>query len=409
MKTAAMSNFIAMFAIAFGLIASFGGIDLASLGAVFMLLAIFPALKNSKLSFLIIKRKFAILALLTCYILYFLGGIFVNKAPISEGVKHIIAIIVLLPFGIVAMHLGNQKNKIARAIIAGFCILMAVLIFDAIGNYSMYQMANPSQVPKSLEVNLGRGAFIALALFWVAMLASVELEISSRVRIFGFFATLFISTRFGMDLHIIIFLCASIAAMLSRTFPKLITGIVMFVPMFLIGLAPIIYSKAATIAKNTIGDNLPMSWGRRADMWLYAHDRILEKPIWGWGFDGSRKFDEIVKYAGYEWGAIQMHPHSAPLHIWMEGGAIGAALAIIFIYSCGLFLLNSSLSNKKNAWALNGMLTSIIIGWCWSYSVWEQWLWALVFFLIGFIALVANKSNSRQLNSHEGHNNLSEL
>lgn len=408
-KRAETTNLVAIFAISFGLISSFGGIDLASLGALFMLLSIYPFIKNLDLSARLAVNKLAIIAAIIAFVAYFVGSVFVFHYQFSKVAKSLITITLLIPFGMIAFNFTRQRRKVARAILGGFVLLLSILLIDALSNYSMYKMANPAQSPSDLEVNLGRGAFIGIAFFWVALLAIKEIGLSKKIEIMSIIAILFISTRFGMDLHIAIILIAFIASALSRVFPRLITAIVMLVPIILIAFAPLIYPFAANLAKNYMGENIPISWGRRADMWLYAKDKIFEKPIFGWGIDGARQFDERINYAGFEWSAIQMHPHASPLHIWFEGGLIGAMLAIIVVLTGAIYLLNSHLSNRNNAWALNGMLTSIIIGWCLSYSIWEQWLWALVFFLIGFISIIADKSPIINVKSNENRNYLSEL
>ncbi len=399
MKTEARNtNLIAIIMLGFGLLASLGGIDIATLAAVFLIIAPFLVFGSGDWKGLgdYIGKTWIFHILLIAIITYYLLIGFSEGQDISEGMKHVILVPILMPFAAKLILDGKKSEVIMRAIIAAFGFLLIFLVLEAISSYKMYRISNPTQAIKGIEVNIGRAAFIALCLFWPALYCARAIGFSNQIIFWVLIFTAFISTRFGMDLHIAIFLIACIAAMASRIMPRITTFVVLGVPITLVGLAPIIYNSIAVFAKNNFEASLPMSWGRRADMWIYAHNRILEKPLYGWGFDGSRQFDEIVKYAGFEWGAIQMHPHSAPMHIWLEGGIFGAAFFILFLVSAAVLVFNSNLIKKENAWAFNGLMTSIIIAWSLSYSIWEQWLWAVSFFLIvALIALTAQKNNSK--------------
>ncbi len=396
-KTDKTGNFIAGILLAFGLLASFGGIDLSSLAAIFLILSPFIAYSlkgiNSKKNSVI---RLFFFAFLIAIIGFYIGHSQYLKMPISEGMKHIIFVPFLMPFAAKIFREVKGKVTIARSLVAALAFLIIFLLIEALTQYQMYKIANPTQVIKDIEVNLGRAAFIALCLFWPAIYAAKHLMIDTKFIFLAFILMMGLCTQFGMDLHLALFPIACLAAFLARYFPRLITGIVFLVPALLISFAPFIYNSAAVYAKNYFGDQIPMSWGRRADMWIYAYNRIIERPLFGWGFDGARQFNETVQYAGYEWGAIQMHPHSAPMHIWLEGGIVGAILFVGMLFFGAILTFKSRLVSKRNAWAFCGLFTSIIIAWSLSYSIWEQWLWALTFILIGALASIAKSNDEKK-------------
>lgn len=391
-----ISNLMSFCAIIFGLLASFSGTDIPVLTAICAIAVLiyliwqkhWHGVINSNAKVLLV---FLPLVALVAYMVIYAN---INGLGLKNTKQYLIANLFTFPFFIYGIQSrANDTNKNRRAIIAGFGILVTLLALEAIDHYKMYRMANPNISDKSLEFNLGRAAYIAIIMFWPALLALNNLGKDKKYSVFMIIITAFIATQFGIDLNIIIFICVGIAALIATKFPKLVFSIVNFVAISLVVLAPPIYSNIANFAKLKLGDNLPMSYGRRADMWIYASEKIKEKPIFGWGLDGARNFQEKVNYAGYEWAAIQMHPHSAPLHIWLEGGMIGAILVALIILMGYFLALKSKRLSGKNAWAYVGVYSTILFGWSLSYSIWEQWLWAVTIMSIGFVYLAGNENN----------------
>lgn len=68
----------------------------------------------------------------------------------------------------------------------------------------------------------------------------------------------------------------------------------------------------------------------RAEIWGHAATRTLESPVIGHGIDASRSLpvrDEASRFSSLERSLLPLHPHNAFLQIWLELGAVGAALA----------------------------------------------------------------------------------
>lgn len=391
------SNLISFCAIIFGLLASFGGIDITSLAVLIALGGLFLLIQKKQLNQFLKANSSLLffLILIVIFVLYFVSNHLATGQKINDTIKYLLANLILFPLLIYSLKPEYNDKKIARAIFAGFCIGLALLIFEAIDNYAMYKLANPNQAIKAMEVNLGRGAYIIIAAYWPAMLAANALKIDMRIKIMLFVLTIFLGTRFGIDLNVIIFILANIGAFIALYYPKLIIGLVFTIGGTLIAGAPVIYGHIANLAKNLLGSNLPMSYERRADMWLYALSKIKEKPIWGYGLDSSRQFQDKVYLGGYEWTAIQMHPHSAPLHIWLEGGVVGAILLLAILFYAAFISLQSKNLNKENSWAFCGLLISILAVWALSHSIWEQWLWAISAILFCFIFAIKIKKSEK--------------
>lgn len=119
---------------------------------------------------------------------------------------------------------------------------------------------------------------------------------------------------------------------------------------------------------------VPPSWDHRLNIWAFAADRILEHPMRGWGIDASRTFG----------AAIPLHTHNAPLQIWLELGAFGAAMAAAF-YAWILYgVLSWTEANRRDGAMAAGALVSYLVVSGFSFGVWQEWWLAL-----GALAVIA--------------------
>lgn len=118
---------------------------------------------------------------------------------------------------------------------------------------------------------------------------------------------------------------------------------------------------------STLHKMVPASWDARLDIWAFAAGKIQQHPLRGWGLDASRTFGP----------AIPLHTHNAPLQIWLELGAVGAALVGVFFawVAYGVLRLTSR-SRSNGAMAAAALTTYIVIGGL-SFGVWQEWWLAL--------------------------------
>ena len=127
---------------------------------------------------------------------------------------------------------------------------------------------------------------------------------------------------------------------LPRIMPWALAGVValglVFAPLVL-GLLPNPFEKGPHLRW------LNPSSAQRIIIWNNAVVHIKEKPVLGAGFDATRalygKKDRVVykfpdEIAGQPWGptmyeSIPLHPHNAVLQVWLELGAVGAAIILV--------------------------------------------------------------------------------
>jgi len=115
---------------------------------------------------------------------------------------------------------------------------------------------------------------------------------------------------------------------------------------------------------------LPGNALHRLYIWSFAGERVLERPLLGWGFDASRDIPSFG-VAPFNGGGevIAVHPHNAVLQVWLELGLVGAALLLAL-----LLLLVACLERLAAVERALGqaMLVSILVVACASFGLWQN-------------------------------------
>jgi len=171
---------------------------------------------------------------------------------------------------------------------------------------------------------------------------------------------------FGYDAPLLALACAILAA-------GLVLGLPSLGPRLLAGLSAGGFLLAPVLAKGAfalglderIAPLLSESWLQRLGYWGKAVDWIWARPLPGWGLDASRAFGP----------GIQLHPHNAPLQIWMELGLIGAVAAAI-VWASIFSGLSRPVRTPAAAAATATAVAYLIFG-AVSFGVWQEWWLAL--------------------------------
>jgi O-antigen ligase len=305
----------------------------------------------------------------------------------GESVRRITAMAILAPLAVWASsRAGSTHQGIAhKALLAGLGIALFILVFETMTHAAINRIASPEKDPLAIAGDLGRAATAALALFW-AGIASLRRHYDNRYLLAAFVSVAgLLAFQFGTDLNAIGIILGSFAALFALFFPRLAIGILSGACATIMISAPLLYPLINKIAVSLApGGHLPLSYARRAQMWDVASDLISQKPITGWGLGAGSTFDRIISFGGFDWPLIQLHPHAAPLHIWLETGAVGAALASFLIIAAGGAAIKAFGRHKAAASALVGGLTFLALNWAFSHAAWREWMWTSLAVLIAF-------------------------
>lgn len=151
-------------------------------------------------------------------------------------------------------------------------------------------------------------------------------------------------------------------------------------------------------------DAVKVSAGHRLLIWSFVGDRIAERPLAGWGLDSSRAFpggkDPIRP--GESW--LPLHPHNAPLQLWLELGVPGAVVFALLVAAAWLGLAEAEWPRLFAAAAGGSLAIGLVASFA-TYGIWQEWwLGTLLFslFLVLVMARVASGRNSGRVAGFPG-------
>jgi O-antigen ligase len=137
--------------------------------------------------------------------------------------------------------------------------------------------------------------------------------------------------------------------------------------------APLVLPQLARLpALFTTVDTFKVSAGHRLLIWSFTGQHIAERPLVGWGLDSARAMPggKVEIRAGQDW--LPLHPHDAALQIWLELGAVGAALFALFV---GLlwWRLGEAPWPRLYAAAAAGSLFAATVAASSAWGIWQEW------------------------------------
>lgn len=254
-------------------------------------------------------------------------------------------------------------------LVGGVVVLSAILVAEALtaaaGYKALLSAIGQSVRPDYAIKNVAQGLYVLTLL---APPALVAVRGRWRWGLAGLIslAILLPSRTFGYDAPVLALVLAIAAAFLVLSLPR--QG-----PRVLAGLAgggfllaPALVSAAlASGLVDRVSPALSQSWLQRIGYWSRAAEWIWARPLSGWGLDASRAFGP----------GIQLHPHNAPLQIWMELGLIGAVAAAI-VWASIFSGLSRPVRSAPAAAATATAVAYLVFG-AVSFGVWQDWWLAL--------------------------------
>ena len=142
-------------------------------------------------------------------------------------------------------------------------------------------------------------------------------------------------------------------------------------------------------------DTVKFSAVHRLLIWSFVGDRIAEHPLSGWGLDSSRAIpggsDPIE--AGATW--LPLHPHNAPLQLWLELGVPGAVLFALLTGSIWLALGRAEWPRLFGA-AAGGSLATAFVASLATYGIWQEWWQGTLWFALFLVLVMARLASAAE-------------
>lgn len=264
--------------------------------------------------------------------------------------------------------LSDAGARRAGTVLAyGMTALAAVAALDSLTGAAIYQklhLATGQAIrPDVAMVKVSLSTYILALLFWPAALVLSRLWRPGLIWLMAV-GTLVTSVVCSSDACIVALAAGGLVWLLvyfaGQTAAKVLVGLVAG-PFVLAPLAVLMGVQTGVVA--WLHRLVPASWDARLNIWTFAADHIQAHPFRGWGLDASRTFGP----------AIPLHTHNAQLQLWLELGAIGAALAGVFFcwLAYGVVRL-SQRSRTEAAMAAAALVGYLVIGGL-SFGVWQEW------------------------------------
>lgn len=149
---------------------------------------------------------------------------------------------------------------------------------------------------------------------------------------------------------------------------------------------------------------LPRSAHHRLTIWNFGAQRVLEKPLFGWGLEASRAIpggevelmlkahNPLLRTATSDGEFLlaeqqmPLHPHNAGLQVWLELGAVGIAGLVLLLALIGLRITRLADRGDVAAAAATlgvGFVVSMV-----SYGAWQSWWQCAMWFAATLLATV---------------------
>jgi O-antigen ligase len=255
------------------------------------------------------------------------------------------------------------------------------------------RLAQPDAETGALARNPGKGVSFLLVLMWGVVAAyGGHKGWRSMLALVCLGATAALSPQFSME--------ANVAAL---GFGVIVFGVALLAPSFALGMTVgglALWMLAAPFFAPVLQqfpqllERLPLSWQQRVEIWRFAEARIMEKPITGWGLDGARSFrGQLSQIGDLQFPSLPLHPHSASLHVWLELGAIGAALAAAAILAVGAAAAKALHADRHRMAATAAAIATIGVIWNVSYGAWQEW-WMITPFVAAALIVAGRKDAS---------------
>lgn len=271
---------------------------------------------------------------------------------------------------------GARRGAVVLAY--GMVALAVIAALDSLSGAAVYQrlhaLTGEAIRPDLAMVKVSLSTYVLALLFWPAALILARL---SRFPLIWLLAAGMILTSLvcSSDACLVALAAGGVIWLLvhrfGQTAAKVLVGLVA-TPFVVAPLAVLIGVQTGFVA--WLHKLVPASWDSRLNIWTFAADHVQSHPFRGWGLDASRSFGP----------AIPLHTHNAELQLWLELGAIGAALAGVFFcwLAYGVVRL-SERSRAEAAMAAAALVSYLVIGGL-SFGVWQEWWLAL-----GALTLIA--------------------
>lgn len=269
----------------------------------------------------------------------------------------------------------QARRAASWALVGGTLVGVALLLFDTAAGYPMLRALHGADSSGDVGAPAINRTVVAMAtLIWPAALAlaSIAGPAWSWPLPIGYLGLSALTTSQSATLGIATGLFAYALASLSvRTARYFALGVLLIGLTGAVPIARLAYSAGLSDAAW-----LQESARHRIEVWNFAADRAMRRPVFGFGLDSSRAIPnegDASRFKSWTDNIIPLHTHNVFLQLWLELGAVGAALG--FLVGATLLRAAAALDDAAQRFVIAAFMCNLAIAGVTSFSMWQGW-WA---------------------------------
>jgi O-antigen ligase len=137
----------------------------------------------------------------------------------------------------------------------------------------------------------------------------------------------------------------------------------------------------------------------RLHIWDFTTDRIIEKPVLGWGAGASKRIGTDAEGVmvdpnfGEIGEPIPIHPHNAVLQVWLEFGLVGAVIVFLLIARALILADRIATAPGTRIWTFS-VVTLLACFFGFNFSISSSWWLVSVVVFIAIASLFARNAEA---------------
>jgi O-antigen ligase len=278
--------------------------------------------------------------------------------------------------------------RLSRFLLAGFVVATTMAAVDFASAGALTQPFS-TRVWQAAWLNQAANAFAILLLPCAAALAGRGRRVAALLFAAAAAATVFALVGSAPKVALGAGLLMAALLRLAEVRTGRIARAAAIVSVLLIVTAPLTFAWLERLPLfPELAERVKQSAEHRLLIWSFVGERIDERPLLGWGLDASRAIPggrEPIRN-GETW--LPLHPHNAPLQLWLElgvpGAVLGALLAAVVWRALGAVVWP-----RPFAAAAGGSLAAASVAGLGTYGVWQEWWLGTLWFSLFLVLVMA--------------------
>lgn len=259
--------------------------------------------------------------------------------------------------GIAARLPVSTMKRLGLVFMIGATALGAVLLMEGLWGTRLYHMitqaSGDGMRPDLERKNVAQGTYSLALMYWPAVTMMARRGWKGAIAVLSV-AVIGAPILLQTWAPVVAVLMGGVAWWLARRLGERAGTVLGAAAAAVVMLAPWVVLAGAPVL-DWAGERLGASWAARLDIWAFTAEQTLRHPLFGWGLDASRAFQPFM-----------LHPHCAPLQVWLELGLTGAVLF------AGVWFAVTRAAARIGPQGVAAAAAYFTIG-ALSFGVWQEW------------------------------------